>query len=351
MINSDIFENLFILDMATNHLANVERGLRIIREFSHVVRFNNVRAAIRLRFQDVESPSSNKTQDDRLTDDNYHTLVKAIQDAGCVVTATPFDERSLELCVDMGLTILEITNSQLRDWLLLEKIAKTRKPVVFSRRGLSLKGMDDIVAFFATRSIPFAINHCVSIDAVEVSELEINQIDFLRNRYPKNTVGYSTPEYTNSTDSMMIAYAKGARVFERLIDIDSDGRTVSPYCSLPLQADEWFKAFQKAKKMCGGPGTHLRVPAKLEIDHLDARLRGVYAKRNLPEGHSLTVDDVYLAIPLQRGQVSSRELTSGGTLLKAVKKDQAIHIDDIDSEYARIPALRKKINNRPSGVN
>jgi N-acetylneuraminate synthase len=66
------------------------------------------------------------------------------------------------------------------------------------------------------------------------------------------------------------------------------------------------------------------------------------AKTNLPEGHQLTVDDVYLAIPLQKGHLSSRELTSGETLLKAVKKDQAIHIDDIDSQYAQTPSLRKK---------
>jgi sialic acid synthase SpsE len=100
---------------------------------------------------------------------------------------------------------------------------------------------------------------------------------------------------------MVIAYAKDARIFERRIDIDSDGVTVSPYCSLPLQVDEWFKAFQKVKKMRGGPGTQLRVPTKLEIGHLEAQLRGVYAKRSLPERHPLTVDDVYLAIPSSEG--------------------------------------------------
>jgi hypothetical protein len=38
-----------------------------------------------------------------------------------------------------------------------------------------------------------------------------------------------------------------------------------------------------------------------EIGHLEAQLRGVYAKRSLPEGHPLTVDDVYLAIPSSEG--------------------------------------------------
>ena len=174
----------------------------------------------------------------------------------------------------------------------------------------------------------------------------MNQIDFLRNRYPKNTIGFSTHEYADWTSSMLIAYAKGARTFERHIDIDSDGVKVSPYCSLPHQIDEWFKAFQKAKEMCGAPGTQKRIPPKREIEYLDALVRGVYAKEDLPEGHILTNDDVYLAIPLQKGQLSCRELMNGEVLLKSVGKDQAIKIDDIDSPYAQIPSLRQTIYNR-----
>ena len=135
--------------------------------------------------------------------------------------------------------------------MLIEKIAKTKKPAVVSTGGSSLKDMDDIVTFFANRNIPLAINHCVSIYPAEDAELEVNQIDFLRNRYPDNTIGFSTHECTDWSNSMLIAYAKGARTFERHIDIDSDGVKVSPYCSLPHQVDEWFRAFKKAKEMCG----------------------------------------------------------------------------------------------------
>ena len=55
MINRDIFEDLFVLEMANNHWGRVERGLRIINTFAQVVRFNNVRAAIKLQFRDVET--------------------------------------------------------------------------------------------------------------------------------------------------------------------------------------------------------------------------------------------------------------------------------------------------------
>jgi N-acetylneuraminate synthase len=358
LIDKDVFEDLFVLEMANNHLGSVERGLKIIQEFAQIVRFNNVRASIKLQFRDVENfihkdfqgrtdlRYVKKTLDTRLTDDQYAALVKAIRQAGCIATATPFGERSVDLCVELGLPILKVASSDMNDWLLLEKIAKTKKPVVVSTGGSSLKDMDDIVTFFANRNIPLAINHCVSIYPAEDSELEINQIDFLKNRYPNNTIGYSTHECTDWTNSMMISYAKGARTWERHIDIDSDGVKVSPYCSLPHRIDEWLKAFHKAKEMCGAPGTQKRMPPKKETEYLDALVRGVYAKEDLPEGHSLTDEDVYLAIPLQKGQLSCRELMSGEMLLKPVEKDQAIHIDDIDSPYAQIPSLKKTIYNR-----
>lgn len=41
---------------------------------------------------------------------------------------------------------------------------------------------------------------------------------------------------------MYIAYAKGARTFERHIDIDYSNVPVSPYCSLPEDLDRWIKA-------------------------------------------------------------------------------------------------------------
>ena len=220
--------------------------------------------------------------------------------------------------------------------MLIEKIAAAKKPVIVSTGGSSLKDIDDLVQFFDNRRIPLAINHCVSLYPSEDHELEMNQIDFLRERYPEHVIGFSTHECHDWTSSMLIAYAKGARTFERHVDIDSDGVKVSPYCSLPDQVDQWFKTFHQAKAMCGAPGTQRRLLPRKEIEYLDALVRGVYAKADLPEGHILGDDDVYLAIPLQKGQISCRELMRGEVLLKPIRKDAPILIDAIDSPYASI---------------
>jgi N-acetylneuraminate synthase len=358
MIDRDVFDELFVLEMANNHRGKLERGLKIVSEFSKIVRFNNVRAAIKLQFRDVEHfvhkdfrgrtdiRYIRKTIATKLPDEDFAALVRAIRKSGCIPMATPFDEHSVDLCEELGIPIIKVASSDINDWMLLEKIAKTKKPCIVSTGGSSLKDLDDLVTFFLNRNIPLAINHCVSLYPSEDGDLELNQIDFLRSRYPTLTIGFSTHEHGDWQSSLLMAYAKGARTFERHIDIDSDGEEVSPYCSLPHQTDTWFKAFQKAKEMSGAPGTFKRNPPRQEIEYLDALVRGVYAKHDLPAGHALADEDVYLAIPLQKGQISCRELMRGELLLHGIAKDQPVMIDDIDSPYAYTPALKELIYSR-----
>jgi N-acetylneuraminate synthase len=354
-MKADIFEDLFVLEMANNHLGKLERGLAIVDKFSKIIRFNNVRAAIKIQLRDVNTLIHanyrhrediryiKKTVHTVMPPEHYATLLTAARKSNAIPCATPFDETSVDLCVNLGVQIIKLASSDLNDWFLIEKIAKTRKPVIASTGGSSLKDIDDLVTFFENRNIPLALNHCVSLYPTEDSELELNQIDFLRHRYPHVAIGFSSHEYHSWDASMYLAYAKGARTFERHIDIDDDGVRVSPYCSTPAQIDTWFKAFRKAKEMCGGGAQTKRVPPVAEIKYLDALVRGVYARRDLPAGTALTEDDVYLAIPLLKGQISCRELMRGELLLRPVKQDAPLIIDDIDSPYSYSDELKGTI--------
>jgi N-acetylneuraminate synthase len=355
---SEVFEDLFVLELANNHQGCVERGLRIVTDFSRIVRFNNVKAAIKLQFRDVDAfvhrdfrnrtdiRYIQRTLDTRLSKADYATLTAAIRQAGCIPMATPFDERSVDLCAELGVEILKIASSDINDWILIEKIATTKKPVIVSTGGSSLKDVDDLVKFFRRRGIPLAINHCVSLYPSEDHEIELNQIDFLRRRYPLNVIGFSTHEHRDWQTSIAIAYAKGARTFERHIDIAADSSQAAEYCSLPHQIDEWLKAHKRAVEMCGAPGSQKRIPLRREIQYLDALVRGVYARTDLRQGHALCDEDIYLAIPLQKGQISCRELMRGERLLRDVAADAPLLIDMIDSPYADNEQLKALIYQR-----
>ena len=60
-------ENLFVLELANNHWGSLDRGLDIVSQFSKVARYNNVKAAIKLQFRDVDSfiHPSHKEHDSR----------------------------------------------------------------------------------------------------------------------------------------------------------------------------------------------------------------------------------------------------------------------------------------------
>lgn len=360
--DKELFENLFVLELANNHWGKVERGLKIIRDFGTVVRYNNIKAAIKLQFRDVdnfihpnfkgskESRYIKKTEDTKLSKEDFGRLLEEVKNVGCIPMATPFDEASVDMCVEFDLPLIKVASSDMNDWPLLEKIASTRRPVVISTGGASEKDLDDTVHFFEKRDIPLAINHCVSLYPSEDDELNLNQIDYLKNRYPNHVVGLSTHEYHDWHSSMLISYGKGARTWERHIDIDFEGVPVSNYCTLPHQADEWFKAFHKAQEMCGGATDSRRVISRKEIEYLDALVRGAYAKRNLEPGYVLDKDsfakDFYLAIPLLKGQLSCREVMNGEKLTKAIKANEPLTIEHIDGPYAETPSLKQLILNR-----
>lgn len=353
-----IFSNLFVLELANNHWGRLERGLKIISDFGRVVRFNNVHAAIKLQFRDVDSfihrdhrdrtdvRYIKKTLDTQMSWDKLRAMVEAVRDAGMVTMVTPFDEVSVDKCVEFGVDILKIASSDIRDKTLLAKIVGTGLPVIASSGGAELAHLDELVAFFTSRGVPFALNHCVSLYPSEDADLELDQIDFLKTRYPQITIGFSTHEYRDWHDSMLIAYAKGARTFERHIDVDHEGVPVSSYCTKPEQADIWFRAFKKAREMCGEGGARRREVPEGERRYLDALVRGVYVKRDLPTGHVLGREDVYFAVPLLKGQISTREFTGGEVLTAPLSADEAVHITGIHAPVLADKALVELIQDR-----
>ena len=358
LLGRTLFDDLFVLELANNHWGSLARGLKIIDDFAAVVRRNGVKAAIKLQFRDVDTfihrdfraatdiRYVKKTADTRLPWSELRQLVEAVRAAGLVTMVTPFDEISVGKCVEFGVEILKIASSDIRDTRLVGAMLATGKPAIMSTGGSSLEDVDALVALYAGRNIPLAINHCVSIYPSEDGELELNQIDFLRTRYPDNVIGFSTHEYTDWATSVAIAYGKGARTFERHIDIDQDGIPVSAYCTLPEQADLWFRAFARAQRMCGGSAKAKRQPPEKETRYLDALVRGVYARRPIRAGELLGDDDIYLAIPLQQGQMSCRELGGGALALQDMSPDAPVMFDDVDIETARSEEIGSLIRAR-----
>jgi N-acetylneuraminate synthase len=346
-MNNQIFENLFVLELANNHWGSLDRGKKIIREFAKVVKNNRVKASIKLQFRDVDNfihkdfKNSNsryiqKTAKTKLSFSEFKELIEYIKKHDCIPMATPFDEISVDWCEQLDLPIIKIASSDINDWILLNKIASVKKPVIISTGGANDKQIDDVIKFFTNRNIPIAVNHCVSKYPSLDDELELNQINYLKNKYPNLVIGLSTHEFNDWHSSMLISYAKGARTWERHIDIpyppNHEQKEVSSYCSLPHQIDEWFKAFNKAVSMCGNSLENRRVIDNKESAYLESLYRGLYLKQDLKKGSKILINNLYSAIPYQKNidHISSRDYFDGEFVLnKNLKKDSPLTKNDI----------------------
>lgn len=336
MKKKSIFNELFVLELANNHWGSLKRGLKIIKDYGYIVNKNNIKATIKFQFRDVKKfihPEFFFNEDIRYVDKtrktmiswkDISTMIKEVSDQGMLTMATPFDEYSVNKCVEFNLDMIKIASSDVRDKALVKQIAGVGKPVIASSGGCRIHDLDWIVEYFKEQKVPFALNHCVSLYPSEDNQLQLNQIDLLKKRYPDTVIGFSSHEYNSWDYSMMIAYAKGARTFERHIDINYENIPVSKYCSLPSQIDDWFKAFYKAKEFCGENSDTERKIENEESEYLDKLVRGVYINKNLEANQTLTLDDIFFAIPKLEGQLSCQDFINGMTLKNKVKKGKPL---------------------------
>jgi sialic acid synthase SpsE/D-lyxose ketol-isomerase len=337
-MNEFDFCDLFVFDMANNHQGDVDHGLKIVRQIGEVARKHGVKGVMKFQFRQLESFIHPEHQKDskakhidrfmstRLDRKQYQLLLDAVREEKMYAMCTPFDEESVDVITEMGFDFIKIASCSAKDWPLLEKVASACMPVVVSTGGLQISDLDDVVSFFEHRGVPHAIMHCVSIYPIPDDEFHLNQIDMLRRRYRKHVIGWSTHENPDNVLPGQLAVAKGARIFERHVGIETDQIKLNAYSSTPAQVDRWIDACLYATKLCGGQQPR-GVPAA-EKESIDSLRRGVYFRKALKKGAEITRSDVYFAMPYCEGQLESGHWREGIVCIADVRKDAPL----LDSE-------------------
>ena len=345
---NNLFQNLFVLDMANNHMGDVEHGIRIINEFSEVANKYKFQSALKFQYRDLDTfihprykNSSEfkyvkRFQETRLNDDELYNLKQIADRLGFISMCTPFDEKSVDKIIKFNFDIIKVASCSLTDWPLLEKIAKTNKPIIASTAGATLDEIDRIVVFLEHRRKQFAIMHCVGEYPTTVEQLNLNQIEFFKNRYPNVVIGYSTHEDPTNLDAIKLAIAKGSKIFERHVGIVTDKYPINAYSSTPEQVRQWMAAAQEAINMCGVSNMRREISQKEQND-LRGLMRGVFAKEDIGRGDKVTVENTFCAIPNFDGQILANNMSkySEFTTKTDIKSGEPIYFKDVSTKDIR----------------
>ncbi len=342
---------LFILEIANNHMGDVQHAIEMVRTFSKICKDFPFHFAFKLQYRDLDTyiHPNYKGRDDikyvkrfsetKLTKSEFDLIVSEIKSQGFIAMATPFDEASVNLIEDQKLGIIKIASCSFTDWPLLERISKSSLPVVASTAGSTIEEIDRVVSFFIHRSRELSILHCIGEYPTPDENSELSQIDFLRDRYPDLKIGYSTHENPNNTDNIKIAIAKGAQIFERHIALPTDKYSINEYSSTPQQILDWLKAAQRAYILCGNNNDR-HILNKKEAATLMGLRRGVFSNKKITKGQSIKSEDIYFAFPAGAEQFTANDWSkySEFTALTDLNPNEAV-----DKKNSSLRDIRSKV--------
>lgn len=308
------FNGLFIYDLANNHQGDLAHGLNIIKALGAVNRETGARGALKFQFRQIDTfiHPDYKARDDlphigrfvstRVSTDAYEKMVLQVKEEGMISICTPFDEESVDLICDLDIEIIKIASCSAADRPLLEKVARAGKPVIASTAGLNYEQLDMMVSLFESYGVDYALMYCVAIYPTPNDQLNLNRITRLKHRYPDVTIGFSTHENPDNLQAVQLAYALGARLFERHVGLNTDKYQLNAYSSTPEQIQAWIQSSQDSLIICGNPVREVNVK---ENQSLNTLKRGIFVKQTLKKGERIRREDVFFAMPLLEGQLSS----------------------------------------------
>ena len=358
---SNLPSNLFVLEMANNHMGDIAHGINLIKAFGVICKkYPQFKFAFKLQYRDLETfihPDLKDRMDikyikrfaeTRLSRPQFDTLIAEIRTNGFLAMATSFDEVSFDTIKEQNLDILKIASCSLTDWPVLERAVSLDKPIIASTAGSSLEDIDRVVSFFSNRKKDFAIMHCVGEYPTADEKMHLSQIDLLRKRYPNIRIGFSTHENPNNTELIKIAIAKGANIFEKHVGLPTDKYPINAYSVTPEQADAWLSAAAYTITVCGEGQS--RLPEnKAEKEGLRTLRRGMFAKSKIKVGTRITNDNFYFAFPPNETQFTANDYSKYSELIANVdiEINQAIGPDNstLTNTREKILDIARRVKN------
>ena len=240
----------------------------------------------------------------------WRPLKKYCDEIGIIFHSTPMSRGAAKKLQQLDVPFWKVGSGDILDFVLLDYIAKTGKPIIISSGMSAIEELDLTMDFLKRRNAEVILLHCVSKYPCPPEELRLGTIDFLRIRYGV-TIGFS--DHSIGIDSALAAAALGARVIEKHFSLSRDLWGADHKVSMtpeemkqltggirdieqnPAHRQEYLEK-EIVKK---GIGTGGKVLQEDEAVFRPYFRKSLMAARDIAEGTILTADDLYAMRPQQ----------------------------------------------------
>ena len=237
-----------------------------------------------------------------------------------IIFTTPMSRGAAQRVASFYLPIWKVSSGDLCDFVLLDYLAQSGKPIIISTGMSTVAELDQAVGFLHARRADFSILHCVSKYPCPADELYLDTIPYLAKRYG-GPVGVS--DHSIGHRAAVAAVGKGASIIEKHFSFSRDLWGPDNKASMtPDEFDEMVRAIRARERVSETFGAGVK-----QLDEAEAAFRPIFRKSlvagaNIPAGTILTPELVYAMRPQLSQALPSQayEEVIGRRLVKTLAK-------------------------------
>lgn len=259
--------------------------------------------------------------------EQWQELKSHCEEAGVEFMASPFSNAAVELLEKLEVKRYKIGSGEIPNFLMLEKIAATGKPVILSSGMSSFEELDRTVRFLQKKNVKYSILQCTTAYPTQPLNYGLNVIQELKQRYAV-PVGYS--DHSAKIETCIAASALGAEILE--FHAVFSRNMFGPDASSSLEIDE-IKQLVSAVKNLEQAQQH---PINKEDNSAFSELKNIFEKslsvnKSLPAGHVITFEDLESKKPKGYGIDASKfQEVIGKKLVGGMEKWDFLNVDDLE---------------------
>lgn len=248
----------------------------------------------------------------------WHADLKEYCDSvGITFCSTPFDESMVDILESVNIPFYKVASYEITHYPMLEKIARTGKPVILSTGNTGLSDIELAIDTIEKNGCKkYALLHCVSQYPAKYGDMNLRCIVSLREAFDC-IIGFS--DHTADIISSVIAVSLGASIIEKHITLDKSYPGPDHSFALePHELKQLVKSIRNTEMILGSPIK--RVLESEEENHRIGR-RSIIAVSEIKKGEVITRDKLVIKRPALGLHPKYLELVVGKTAKKNISKD------------------------------
>lgn len=238
--------------------------------------------------------------------------------------ASPWDEKSTDFLVDLGVPFLKIPGVEIKNPVYLEYVAKTKLPLIMSTGTADMHEVDQAVSLIRKYNTNLCLLQCTSAYPSRFEEIDLRVMDTLQGRF-KVPVGYSGHE--PGIHVPIAAVARGACVIEKHVTLNR--KMSGPDQSASIEMDELKTMVQHIRDVEKALGTIQKKHYTSEDALVKAIGKSVVSTRHIPAGTRITKDMLTTKAPSTGIAPSKLPKLIGKHAVEDIESDSVIRQNQI----------------------